>query len=62
MHDEGMMNVTYLQERAARCRRLAKQASSHGIAIELEKLAGDYDKDVARTEAFIPGRWRLSFY
>ncbi|MDR3436289.1 hypothetical protein [Telmatospirillum sp.] len=54
MDNDGMMGTTYLQERAAQCRQLARQARSCGIATELEKLARDYDKDAARQEASAP--------
>lgn len=39
-----------LQKKAAQCRQLAQQALSDGIAIELGKLADDYDEQVARLE------------
>jgi hypothetical protein len=38
-------------ERAEKCRQFARQAQSHGIALELERLAVDYDQDAARLEA-----------
>jgi hypothetical protein len=37
-----------LRERAEPCRGLARYARTHGIARELEKLAGDYDRDAER--------------
>ncbi len=55
MNNDEMMDATYLLERAAQCRRLARHSQSHGIAVELEKLACDYDKDAARLEAFNSG-------
>ncbi len=51
MSNDEMMDAAYLLERAAQCRRLARQALSIGIAGELEKLACDYDRDAARLEA-----------
>jgi hypothetical protein len=56
MNTEEIMGPTYLLERAAQCRQLARRAQSRGIATELERLACDYDKDAARLEAFSPGR------
>jgi hypothetical protein len=38
-------------ERAEKCRQFAKEARSHGIAEELERLAVDFDQDAARLEA-----------
>jgi hypothetical protein len=55
MNNDEMMDSAYLLERAAQCRRLARQALSIGIANELEKLACDYDRDAARLEASTPG-------
>jgi hypothetical protein len=39
-----------LRERAARCRRLAQQAKSEGVAHELESIAQDYAKDAEALE------------
>jgi hypothetical protein len=50
MNNTGLMSVSYLMERAAQCRLLARQARSRGIATELERLAIDYDRDVAQLE------------
>jgi hypothetical protein len=47
-------NTARLREKAAQCRQLARQARSDGIAIELGKLADDYDQHAARLEAFDP--------
>jgi hypothetical protein len=42
--------LDYFHERAAQCRRLARQAVSNGIAVELENLARDYDRDAAELQ------------
>ena len=54
MTNNAMMTTAYLQEKAVKCRQLARQARSNGIATELEKLACDYDKDAERQEASDP--------
>ncbi len=58
MTDLRMMGVSYLLERAATCRQMARRAQSRGIATELESLAHDYDKDAARLEVSGEGRDR----
>jgi hypothetical protein len=45
------MSASRLRERAARCRRLAQLARDDGIALELEKLACDYERDADPFEA-----------
>ena len=39
MTNNAMMTTAYLQEKAVKCRQLARLARSNGIATELEKLA-----------------------
>ena len=50
MHDYGTISTTDLRERAAKCRRLADRTHSAGVAVELEKLATDYERDAALLE------------
>ncbi len=52
MNDNGTMGTARLRQKAAQCRQLAQQALSDGIAIELGKLADDYDANAAELEAF----------
>jgi hypothetical protein len=52
MNDSGTTNTARLRKKAAECRQLARQALSDGIAVELGKLADDYDANAARLEAF----------
>lgn len=52
MNDNGTMNTARLRKKAAECRQLARQARSDGVAVELGKLADDYDANAARLEAF----------
>jgi predicted Zn-ribbon and HTH transcriptional regulator len=54
MNNAETMSAAYLLERAEQCRRLARQALSHDIANELERLACDYDKDAAALEMVGP--------
>jgi len=56
MNDTEKITISRLQERAEKCRRLARQATSEAIAVELEKLARDYDEDLARLEYRFPDR------
>jgi hypothetical protein len=53
LHREESVTIARLQERAEQCRRLARQALSHGIAVELERLAHDYERDAARLEQWV---------
>ena len=50
-NEAGIMSASRLRERAARCRRLAQLARDDGIALELEKLACDYERDADPFEA-----------
>jgi hypothetical protein len=55
MNDRATQGVARIRECAERCRQFSRHARSDGIAAELAKLAGDYDRDAARLEAFDPG-------
>ena len=54
MNDTAKMTVSFLQKRATHCRRLSRCAVSPGIAAELERLADEYDRDVARLHHMPP--------
>ena len=50
MDDYSVHFVRRLRERAAYCRRLARNAMSSGVARELEGIARDYERDAEHLE------------
>jgi hypothetical protein len=43
--------ASHLREGAAQCRRLAQLARDDGVALELERLSREYERDADRFEA-----------
>ena len=50
MTDLAVITALRLRERAARCRALAGEAVSEGIADELVAIAAEYEQDALRLE------------
>jgi hypothetical protein len=51
MDGDDTSEIARLRDRAAQCRRRAGETLSGGIAVELRKLAVDYEREAARIEA-----------
>jgi hypothetical protein len=49
--DERELLCMRLRQRAARCRGLARDAVSLGVAEELDAIAADYERDADKIEA-----------
>lgn len=54
MNDLSALTASRLHAKAARCREMAQQALSEGIADELRRIAQDYERDAAALEAGMP--------
>jgi len=50
MDDYSVLFSGRLRERAAYCRKLARNAMSSGVARELEAIARDYERDAENLE------------
>jgi hypothetical protein len=59
MNGNETTSTARLRKKAAQCRQLARQALSDGIAVELGRLADDYDANAAQLEAFDSERGRV---
>lgn len=54
MNAQVLTMIERLRGRAHHCHRLAEEALSNGIAVELEELARGYERDAAQLEILEP--------